>query len=172
MRKSFINLSKNEKKFLISLLEDGSKTDVQISKETGISKASASRIRKKLESEKIIAEYIPIVDLDLIGIDVFLVFLFQWKTFKDDKLTSQIMRELESDPNVVFLANGEGSEGFTTCVFLGFKNIEEYHSYFKKFRKKYENHIGKMSTLLIPSKEIIKHDFTDITMKILRRDDK
>jgi len=170
MKQNVLKLSKNEKKFLISLLEDGNKTDVQISKETGISKASASRIRKKLESEKIIIEYIPIMDLDLIGIDVFLVFLFQWKAFKDNKLTSQIMKELETDPHVVFLANGEGSEGFTTCVFMGFKNIKEYHSYFKKFRKKYESYIGKVSTLLVPSQEIIKHDFTDIVKKLIGGD--
>jgi DNA-binding Lrp family transcriptional regulator len=167
MKQNLIKLSKNEKKFLISLLEDGSKTDVQISKETGMSKASASRIRKKLEKEGIITEYIPIVDLDILGVDVFLVLMFQWKAFKDEKLTSQIMKELENDSHVVFLANGEGLEGLTTCVFMGFRNVGEYYNYFREFRKKYENFIGKMSTLMIPSKEIIKHDFTDIAKKVI-----
>jgi DNA-binding Lrp family transcriptional regulator len=167
MKQSIKKLSKNEKKFLISLLEDGSKTDAQISREIGVSKSTAYRIRKDLEKEKIILEYIPIIDLDRIGVEAFFVLMFQWTAFKDQKLTNKMLTELENDPHVIFLGNGEGSEGLTTCIFLGFKNLSEYNAYFKKFRSKYEDFLGKTVSLLIPSKEIIKHDFTDMVKYIL-----
>ena len=161
-------LSKNDKKFLISLLEDGSKTDSQIAKEINISKATAGRIRKKLENEEIISEYIPIVDLDKLGAEVFLIILFQWTKFKDRKLTGEMLSGLEKDPHVIFLGNGEGSEGLTTCLFLGFKDLEEYNNYFKQFRAKYEEFLGKTINLLVPSKEIRKHDFTDMVKFMLK----
>lgn len=167
MKQNIKKLSKNEKKFLISLLEDGSKTDVQISREIGVSKSTAYRIRKDLERDKIISEYIPIIDLDKIGVEAFLVLVFQWTSFKDKQLTNKMMNELEKDPHVIFLGNGEGSEGLTTCIFLGFKSLSEYNSYFKNFRRKYEDFLGKTVTLLIPSKEIIKHDFTDMVKYVL-----
>ncbi|MCD6557632.1 MAG: hypothetical protein J7K31_01205 [Candidatus Aenigmarchaeota archaeon] len=167
MKQNIKKLSKNEKKFLISLLEDGSKTDAQISREIGVSKSTAYRIRKDLEKEKIIIEYIPIIDLDKMGVEAFFVLMFQWTAFKDQKLTNKMLSELKKDPHVIFLGNGEGSEGLTTCIFLGFKNLSEYNTYLKKFRSKYEDFLGKTVSLLIPSKEIIKHDFTDMVKYIL-----
>lgn len=168
MKQSIKKLSKNEKKFLISLLEDGSKTDAQISREISVSKSTAYRIRKELEKEKIIVEYIPIIDLDKIGVEAFLVLLFQWIAFKDQDLTNKMLKELERDPHVIFLGNGEGSEGLTTCIFLGFRDLDEYNTYLKNFRSKYEDFLEKIVTLLIPSKEIIKHDFTELVRFILR----
>ena len=170
MKQKFRKMSKNETNFLISLLEDGSKTDAQISKEIGVSKSTTYRIRKDLEKEEIISEYIPIIDLDNVGVGVFLVLMFQWTAFKDKKLTNKLQSELKKDPHVIFLGNGEGSEGLTTCVFFGFKDLEEYNAYFKTLRGKYEEFLGKTTSLLIPSKEIIKHDFTDLVKYILRGD--
>src|SRR3989344_2064103 len=125
MQKSIHNLSNNEKKFLISLLEDGAKTDSKISKETGISKATCSRIRKKL-NKILISDYVPIIELDKVGINVFLVLTFQWKAFNNEGLTKKTFNELEKNPSVIFLANGDGSE-ISTVIFMGFKNLEEYH---------------------------------------------
>ncbi len=168
MKQNDKKLSEFEKKFLISVLDDGSKTDANIAKEINISKATAGRIRKKLEKDKIISEYIPIVDLDKLGVDMFLVILFQWTQFKNKELTQKMFSELEKDPHVIFLGNGEGSEGLTSCIFLGFRSLEEYNIYFKKFREKYEDYLGKTVSLIIPSKEIIKHDFTDLAKNILK----
>lgn len=167
MKKDSINLSDNEKKFLNSLLEDGSKTDSKIAEETGMSKSTANRIRKKLEKRDIISEYIPIVDLDKVGVDVFLVVLFQWKAFKDKELTNKATGELVEDPHVIFLANGEGNQGQTTCLFLGFDDVEEYHDYFRDFREKYEDEVDKITTLLIPSSKIQKHDFTHLVKNVI-----
>jgi len=168
MQKSIHNLSNNEKKFLISLLEDGAKTDSKISKETGISKATCSRIRKKL-NKSLISDYVPIIELDKVGINVFLVLTFQWKSFNNEELTKKTFNELEKNSSVIFLANGESSE-ISTVIFMGFKNLEEYHNYLKEFRRKYGSYVSNINSLLLPSKEVIKNDFTDIIKKILREE--
>ena len=168
MQKSIHNLSNNEKKFLISLLEDGAKTDSKISKETGISKATCSRIRKKL-NKSLISDYVPIIELDKVGINVFLVLTFQWRSFNNEELTKKTFNELERNSSIIFLANGEGSE-ISTVIFMGFKNLEEYHNYLKEFRKKYGLHISNVNSLLLPSKEVIKNDFTEIIKKVLKEE--
>ena len=103
MKQSSLNLSKNEKKFLISVLEDGSKIDAEIAREIGISKSSAHRIRQKLEKSGLISEYIAIVDLDRLGVDVFFVVMLEWDAFKNEELTKKSFKEIEGDPHVVFL---------------------------------------------------------------------
>ena len=165
MQLNINNLSNNEKKFLISLLDDGSKPNTKISKETEISKATCSRIRKKL-NKYLISSYIPIIELDKVGINVFLVLTFQWKAFNNVALTKKVFNELERNPNVIFLANGEGSN-ISSIVFMGFKNLEGYHYYLKDFRRKYGAYVSNINSLLLPSKEVIKNDYTEVIKKVL-----
>lgn len=162
MKQSFINLSENEKKFLISVLNDGSKIDADIAREIRISKSSAHRIRRKLEKSGLISEYIAIVDLDKLGVDVFFVILFEWNGFDDEELTKKSFKELENDPHIVFFANGEGSVGMTNVLFMGFKNVDEFNKYFKGFRKKYGKFINNIINFMIPAKQLIKNDFTEL----------
>lgn len=160
MQQSFINLSENEKKFLACLLDDGSLTNTQIAKKIKVNKSTCTRIRKRLE-ETLISGYIPIVELDKVGIDVFIVVTFKWKGFDNKELTEKFFNDLEKDPHVIFLANGEGAN-ISTVIFLGFKNINEYHEYFKQLRAKYSKFINDLNSLILPSKEVIKNDFTEI----------
>jgi DNA-binding Lrp family transcriptional regulator len=166
MKQSIIKLSKNEKLFLKSILKDGNKSDAQIARETGMSKATANRIRKDLINKKVILEFMPIVDLDRMGINLFMVILFRWKGYKDENLTQSMFSDLEKDSHVAFLASGEGS-GFTHILFLGFSDLAQAHVYLNKFRKKYEDEIENMITFFIPSNEIRKQDYTDLIRSII-----
>jgi DNA-binding Lrp family transcriptional regulator len=167
MQKTIHNLTENEKKFLKCILENGSLTDVTISKKTSISKATCSRIRKKLE-KTLISEYIPIIELDKVGINVFLVLVFKWNGFDNEQLTKKAFSEFEEDPRVIFLANGEGAD-VSTVMFMGFTDITQYYQYFKEeFRKKYDRYVNNVTTLLLPSKEVIKNDFTEIIKHVLK----
>jgi len=170
MKKSKLKLSKNEKKFLLSLLKDGSKTDAQIAREIRVSKATVHRIRKKLEEEKTLVDYIPIVDLDRLGIGMFAVVMFQWNKFDDEKLTEKILTDLKNDPRVVYLAAGDSSNGLTHVMMLGFSSLSEYHSYFKQFRAKYKGSIDNINTFFIPSEKIFKQDYTGLVAHIIERE--
>jgi len=167
MKQSVVALSKYERLFLRSLLEDGSKSDAQIARETSMGKATANRIRKDLEDRKVITEYLPVVDLDMMGINVFMLVLFHWKRYKDEKLTEGMLSHLEHDPHVVFLASGEGS-GFTHVLFLGFTDLSEAHIYFSRLRKKYEDVIDNTLTFFTPTSEIKKQDYTELVRSTLR----
>jgi len=166
MRQSIIKLSNYEKLFLKAILVDANKSDAQIAKESGMSKATANRIRKELKKKKIILKYLPIVDLDRLGINVFMAILFHWKGYKDVKRTEAMLSDLEKDQHIAFLASGEGS-GFTHIVFLGFADLSQAHNYFKKFRMKYDDEIENMVSFFIPSNEIVKQDYTDTIKSVI-----
>lgn len=166
MKQSIENLSENKKKFLKMLLDKGNISDADIAKKTGISKATCSRIRKKME-KTLISEYVPIIELDKVGIEVFLVLLFKWNAFDKQDITKKSFEEFEKDPHVIFLANGNSSSGQSTVMFMGFKNLEQYNEYFKGFRKKYDRYIENVNSLILPSNEIQKQDYTEIIKKEL-----
>lgn len=168
MKQSIINLSKNEKLFLKAILRYGNKPDAEIARETKMSKATANRIRKDLEKRKVILEYLPIIDLESTGINIFMSVLLQWKGFKDEKLTNQLMKDLENDSHVAFLGSGEGS-GFTHLIFLGFSDLSQAHVYFNKFRMRYESVLGEMVPFFIPINEIRKQDYTDLVRYVLEK---
>ena len=95
--------------------------------------------------------------------------MFKWTAFDNDTLTKKTFESFDKDPHVIFLANGEGSGGLSTVMFMGFENLEQYHSYFKEFRKKYDKYISNIHTLMLPSKEVIKNDYTEIIKQVLLR---
>ncbi len=165
MAKSITKLSESEKKFLLTILEHGNLTDTEISKKTGLSKSTCSRIRTNLEDD-FISEYIPIIDLDKVGIDVFLVLTFQWNAFDNDAVTKETFSKLRKDPNVIFLANGEGSIA-TTVLFVGFQNLEGCNAYLKDFRKTHGKYAQQINTIILPSKEVMKNDFTEIIKSVI-----
>ena len=167
MGNSIIKLNESERKFLDVVLKNGNVNDSIICRETKLSKSSCSRIRKKLE-KSLITEYIPIIDLDKVGINIFLVLTFQWIAFDNQKLTKETFEKFEKDPNVVFMASGEGSIA-STVMFVAFENLEEYHKYLKIFRVSYGKYTNNVNTLLLPSKDVIKNDFTEVIRKIIVR---
>jgi len=168
MKKSIDKLNKNETKFLISLLEDGHGTDSEIARKIGLSKASVGRIRKKLETQEILVDYIPIVDLDKFGVNLFAVVMFQWTAFSDNEKTRRMEKEFISTPHVVYLAGGESSNNLNYVAVLGFTDLAEYNTFFDEFRKKYSSSIGRLETFFIPSNKILKQDFTDLAKFVVR----
>ncbi|MBI5046600.1 Lrp/AsnC family transcriptional regulator [Candidatus Micrarchaeota archaeon] len=169
MQQSSIKLSKSEILFLKALLADGHKNDAKIAREIGISKATASRIRKRLETDEVLIDYMPIINLDGFGINLYAVVLFQWRDFNDGNKTSSMEKEFSETPQVVYLSAGESSTNFNYVAMLGFFDMTDYHAFFNEFRKKYQQSVGKIEVFFIPSKQIIKQDFTDLAKLMLKK---
>mgnify|MGYP000636771533 CR=1 FL=1 len=169
MKNNLVKISETEKKFLSALMENGSKTDSQIAREIKVSKATAHRTRKKLEEEGILIDYIPIVNLDKIGIRFFAIVMFEWNKFDDKEQTQKMLNSLEKDPHVVYLASGDSSNGLSHTMMVAFPDLSGYHSYMKKFRGKYKNYVDRINSFFIPSEKILKQDYTDLVKYILEK---
>jgi len=168
MKQNNLKLSEIETKFLIALTEKGSKTDAQLARELKISKATAHRTRKKLEKEELVVDYIPIINLDKLGIKFFAVVMFQWNKFDDEKLTENLLESLNKDPHVVYLAAGDNSTGLTHIMMVAFPDLSAYHSYLQEFRKRYKNYLENISSFFIPSEKIFKQDYMGIVEEIIK----
>ncbi len=169
MQQSIVKLHSSEIKFLKALFSDGHKTDAEIARETELSKATANRIRKKLEESKILVDYVPVIDLDKFGVQLFAVVLFEWTNFADREATKKMEKEFVETPQVVYFAAGESSSNLHYCAFLGFFDLNDYHEFFDELRHKHGKSLAKIEYFLIPAKRIIKQDFTGLAKLAIQR---
>jgi len=166
MEKSSLKLSNYEKKFLLSLIEDGSKPDSDISKETKISKASASRIRKKLKESEILLDSILVINLEKFGISFYAVLFFEWQLSNDQKTTKKMEEEFVSSPQVVYFAEGD-NPNINYIAMLAFFDFEDYQDFLSEFRQKYGNSLKRLETYFIQPKKILKQDYTDLSKMLI-----
>jgi len=168
MKQSSKKLSENDKKFLLSLVSDGHKTDAEISREIHVSKASAGRIRKRLETDNILLDYIPVVNLDIYGINLYAVVSFEWHG-SSPAPAKKMEGEFSRTPQVIYFASGEGPRNMNYLAMLGFSDLLEFHEFLNEFKQKYGGHLGSVETFFIPANKIMKQDFTELVKLILKR---
>lgn len=148
------DMSENERKFLLALIEDGSKTDADIAEETGMSKSTANRIRRRFEDDGTLREYIPIIDLEHIGVEVFATIILECEEALDTE-------EIASIPNVIFL--GETDDFTETYViFAGFSGFDAYHDFIESMKERYREQVNSFDSRMIPPHHIVKEDFTHL----------
>jgi len=159
MKHNIENLSENEKKFLKALLEDGSKKDSEIAEEAGMSKSTANRIRRKFEDEGVIEEYIPIVNLEGAGIEIYSLIQFQLQ--QDVSL-----EKLVEDSRVIFLGES-GDYDRQIVIYAGFSDYKDYESFIENLREQ-QFEVENFQSQIISSENIHKEDYTHLIQSLLR----
>jgi len=158
MQQSSIKLSKTEKLFLLSLMENKSKNDSDIAHELKISKATVSRTRAKLEERGLLAGVTPNLNFEKLGISFYTVLLFQWNAFSDKALTEKMEKDFTSTPQTVYFAEGStpNSKYIAMMAFLDFEN---YNAFLSEFRGKYGASIANLETSFVQPKRILKQSY-------------
>ncbi|MDY6777043.1 MAG: Lrp/AsnC family transcriptional regulator [Candidatus Nanohaloarchaea archaeon] len=160
MPKRIEEMTENEKRFLLSLIEDGSKTDTEIANEKGMSKSTANRIRRSFEESGVIAEYLPIVRLDSVGIEVFATIAMECEEPVDEG-------EIASIPNVIFMGETDDFKR-SYIIFAGFSTFDEYNEFIEDFKDEYREKVSSFENHLIAPGNIIKEDFTQLVKHNLK----
>ncbi len=162
-----MELTRNERRVLSFLIENGRATDAELSKKLNITSQAIGKIRKKLETLGVIKGYSTIIDYEKIGIKVFAVALFKfipevWKTLKDKDVTERI-RGL----NIInFYRVPEGD--VTHIVVYGFRNLDELDHYFHVLQTE-RGHISEIRKLYIFSAKSLKKDSAnDLCKQVLK----
>ncbi len=153
-------MTENEKKFLLSLVEDGSKTDSEIAEEQGMSKSTANRIRRQFEEKGLIREYLPIIDLEAVGIRVYATITMRCT----DAVDTAAIRDI---PNVIFLGETDRFER-EYVIFAGFNSFDAYNDFIEEFKDRYRDRVDSFDNHLIASQNIHKEDFTPLIKHQLR----
>lgn len=166
MQQSSVKLTKTERRFLISLTKGGDKNDTEISKEMKVSKATISRIRKRLTEEGLLAGATPKLDLEKMGICFYYVLVFQWNAFADRKLTEKMERDFISTAQTIYFAEGS-SPNSKYIAKMAFIDFEDYNNFLAEFRRKYGASLSNLETFFIQPKRILKEDYGDLVKMLI-----
>lgn len=125
MGKSFEDLTDNEKKFLKSVLGEGKKTDTEIAEETDLSVSTVNRIRHSFEDQDIIKDYISVIDLEGVSIQ-----LYSLLTLKLDEERSA--EDLNTQKLIFAGKTDEAQPEYT--ILLGHTDYQDYRQTTKKLK--------------------------------------
>ena len=111
-----------ELRLLSELVKDSRRSDRKLAKAIGVSQPTATRIRAKLEKEKVIKEYTMIPDFHKLGFEIFAITFLVVDKEPDSQ---QLERTLNTFQNVLTFERGLGSKYSHVVVSLH----ENYSSY-------------------------------------------
>ena len=159
-------LSDNEKEILKYLITDARMQCTGIAKKLGITSQAVGKIKDKLEREGFIKGYHAEVDYKKLGIEVFAIAFFRFKSGVWSRLEDEDIRNRMRGPHLISvyrLTEGE----FTHMVIYGFRSIREVEHYFQILQKERE-HISELKKLYVVSIEsVIKNSPTDLVVKAI-----
>ncbi len=159
-------LTENEKRVLKYLINDGRMQCTDIGKNLGISSQAVGKIKDKLEKEGFIRGYTAQVDYEKLGIEVFAIAMFKFKSGEMSQAEEDDLRKRISGAHMI-RAYRLAEEEFTHMVLYGFRSIKEVENYFQLLQKERE-HISEVKKLFVfTSSSIIKDSSKDVLLKVI-----
>ncbi len=162
-----LNLTKNEKKVLLMLLDNSKVTDSEIGQKLNISSQAVGKIRRKLENS-IIRSYSVELDYSRLGIHTFTIAIARMTKDGLNLGELEIESKLLSIPNIVNVYRlPRGSS--THVIVYGFTDINEMDEYFHSASMKDElHHYLEIKELFTFShNSLIKNSPADLFRKVV-----
>lgn len=162
-----LDLTTNERQFLMGLLADGSASNTDLAKLLRISPTAARKIRLKLEKLGIIQGYRPLLDLSILGVGVFTLLELRilsrgWA----EEGGASIQGHLVHHQNV--LAVYRLPEGTSThAVLAGFRNQEEVDRFMHILQSQYSELVEIRHCFTMSSRSVMKDNPRDLLAKVL-----
>jgi len=152
---SRMKLTKNECTVIKFLLKNARTPDAVIARNLKISLQAVRNIRLKLERNKLIRGYSPIMDHEKLGIGIFAIVLYKitaqaWSEFKEIDIQNWLLH-----PNVVKfyrIPNGD----ITHMVHYGFKDIIEMNNFFQTVQSKYSKYVEIVKSYTVGNGNLVK----------------
>jgi len=162
-----MKLTKNEKRALKLLIENGRTTDADMARTLSITPQAVGKIRKKLESEEIIKGYTTSIDYEKAGIKIMAIALFKFTAeARKTILTEQDINQRIKGPHILsFYRVPEGD--VTHIVTYGFRSLDELDHYFHILQTE-RGHISEIIKLFIfSSGSIRKNSDKELLVKVI-----
>lgn len=162
-----MKLTKNERRTLKLLIENGRASDADIGRILKITPQAVGKIRKKLETEGVIKGYTTSIDYGALGINVMAIALFKFTPeARKTILTEEDINERVKGPHIInFYRVPEGD--VTHLVVYGFRTLEELDHYFHILQTE-RGHVSEIKELFIlSSKSIRKNSDKELLIKII-----
>ncbi len=161
-----IKLTRNERKTLKFLIQNGRISDAEIARKLNITAQAVGKIRRKLEDDGIIKSYTTHVDYQKLGINVFAIAMFRiipesWKT-----VTERDIRDRVKGPHIInFYRLSEGD--VTHLLVYAFKDLSDLDNYFHVLQTE-RGHISELRRLYVfSSQSVVKESSKELLLKII-----
>jgi DNA-binding Lrp family transcriptional regulator len=160
-------LSPHERQLLMALLENGVASNTDLAKQLGVSATAARKIRMKLERTGIIRGYRPVLDLSILGANVFTLLEIRilpkgWSEEHGASIQGHLVRH-ENVIAVYRLPEGQA----THAVVAGFRNQEEVDRFMHVLQSQYSELLEIRHCYTFSTRSVLKEDPRGLLTKIL-----
>jgi len=149
-------LKNREKLVFAELLVNGRKPDKHIAHDRKISQPTVTRIRQKLENEGYIEEYYAKPSFQKMDLNIFVVTTFTWNDYSKKEVVAQAIKDIVSNPKVMFLARGNGFSGKTGIIFSLHKDLSSYEDFLVALKAKWGRYMDEVDQFISSSSNIFK----------------
>lgn len=162
-----MSLRDKEKQVLFELLKDGRKPDKHIAQLLKLTQPTVTRIRQRLEKEKIIRGYRAVVDEKTAGLSLSAITFFDWRDYSETEQINEALAYITKMPEVVYFARGEGLRGKTFVMITFHKTFAGYQEFTKKLRERYGKQMAYVEEFISATDTIHKRDQTHAIMQAM-----
>ncbi len=142
-------MKKRMLKLLFELMKNAKRSDREIAKIIGVSQPTITRMRQRLEKSAIV-NYTVIPDWTELGFEIMAMTFV--KTKAAPELTENAKKWAVKNPNVVFVAGGEGM-GMDYAIISFHKNFSGYSNFIDNLKIEWAENLQDLQSFLMTTSE-------------------
>ncbi len=146
---------KNQKllSLLREMLKNSKKSDREIAKCLGVSQATLSRMRVKLEREGYIKTYTVVPDFVKLGYEILAFTFSKLKSYptleETQKIAQRATEWVSKRPNIIFSADGRGLGGKEVIMISFHKNYSKYADFMRSYAMDWGQVINEFESFIV-----------------------
>ncbi|UCB61253.1 MAG: Lrp/AsnC family transcriptional regulator [Candidatus Bathyarchaeota archaeon] len=137
-----------EWRLIAELVKNSRRSDRELAKAIGVSLATVTRMRKRLETEGYIQEYTMIPDFSKLGYQIMVLTIAKARTTLSLEKQEKAKKLLLAAPQVLFVASAEGMSGNGIMLSLH-KNFSDYRNFMRSLQISTGGFMEKVDTMLV-----------------------
>ena len=141
---------KNMIKLLYEMMKNSKRSDRALAKIIGVSQPTITRMRQRLEKTGYIQDYTIIPNLEKLGYEIAALTFMNTVNTGAKELSENMEKWIESNPKIVFVANGDGLNGKNSVMVSMHKDFTDYSEFMSEFRSKWTANVRDIDSFLVP----------------------
>ncbi len=138
---------------LREMLKNSKKSDREIARRLGVSQATVSRTRARLEKEGYVKAYTVIPDFTKLGYEILAFTFAKLKAYSAPeeaaKIAQNVMEWAAKHPNIIFVAEGSGLGGKDGIIISFHKDYSRYTDFMRNFALDWGHFVGSFENFIV-----------------------
>jgi len=141
-------------KLLSELLKDSKRSDRELAKLLGVSQATVTRIRHKLEKNGMILDYAITPNFEKMGFEILAMTFVKVnpELFAPEEMRKKAEEYAAKIPQVVFVSSGEGL-GMNVAIIAFHKSYTDFHHTLNQVRIDWKDYLQDVQTFTVSLRE-------------------